>query len=145
DNITNEEVIAILARLHPDFREVASAGKDWSKQYVDFAEAHDILKDIDVKDIIKENAIRDTVFEKIYNYSQEIITRTKRIVDEAQKDLEKDNNKNSGSTGWGYPGTSWIEKNYYHRVRFFIDGKLIARTNIKNGYYLLTPADPVKE
>lgn len=31
DNITNEEVIAILARLHPDFREVTSAGKDWSK------------------------------------------------------------------------------------------------------------------
>lgn len=68
NKITYEEIITILARLHPKFKESENLGEDWSKVYIEFAKEVGILKDIDLNGLYKDFAIRQKAFELIYNF-----------------------------------------------------------------------------
>ena len=75
-NITYEEAVTIVVRLHPEFIETTEYEGKWSQQYIDFAKEHNILQDLDITDRLSENATRRSTFEMNYNFGQDI-TRNK--------------------------------------------------------------------
>ncbi|WP_054251454.1 InlB B-repeat-containing protein [Neofamilia massiliensis] len=106
--ITNEEVITIIARLHPDFIEDKILGTDWSKQFVDFAGKSNLLDGVVIGDSLKDYALRRTTFEIFYNYLHELINRMDRI---AKAEREKEKSSNNGFFDFLFP---YIGGNYWN-------------------------------
>ncbi len=69
DKISYNEILTILSRLNPSFKDDLSAGSNWADQYIKFAKNNGYLKDVKVeeKDFAKD-ATREKTFEIIYNY-----------------------------------------------------------------------------
>ena len=74
DKISYNEILTILSRLNPSFKDDLSAGSNWADQYIKFAKNNGYLKDVKVeeKDFVSD-ANREKTFEIIYNYYHSVI------------------------------------------------------------------------
>ncbi|WP_054251319.1 InlB B-repeat-containing protein [Neofamilia massiliensis] len=148
NQITYEEIITILARLHPKFKESFSLGDDWSKDFINFARENGILRDIDLEGAYKEIAIRQKAFELIYNLYHSIDQENKIVVENKKPAKSTDNSW----WDWGLflippikeEETRPVESTTYYEVRFYTDGNLYARRSVKEGDQVNKPSNPSK-
>lgn len=148
NQITYEEIITILARLHPKFKESFSLGDDWSKDFINFARENGILRDIDLEGAYKEIAIRQKAFELIYNLYHSIDQENKIVVENKKPAKSTDNSW----WDWGLflippikeEETRPVEPTTYYEVRFYTDGNLYARRSVKEGDQVNKPSNPSK-
>lgn len=74
DKISYNEILTILSRLNPSFKDDLSAGSNWADQYVKFAKNNGYLKDVKVDgEDYGTDATREKTFEIIYNYYHSVI------------------------------------------------------------------------
>lgn len=157
NKITYEEIITILARLHPKFKESENLGEDWSKVYIEFAKEVGILKDIDLNGLYKDFAIRQKAFELIYNFYH---NQKDLIFGESDDKNIVNSEKNNSWWVWGlllYPPhikgeenlpvepTPSVDKITCQQVRFFVDGKLYENERVLNGEKVDRPLNPSKD
>lgn len=148
NQITYEEIITILARLHPKFKESFSLGDDWSKDFINFARENGILRDIDLEGAYKEIAIRQKAFELIYNLYHSIDQENKIVVENKKPAKSTDNSWWDWSLFLIPPikeeETRPVEPTTYYEVRFYTDGNLYARRSVKEGDQVNKPSNPSK-
>ena len=92
--ITYEEMISILARIHPNYRKIEAKSTNWAEGFINFAKDNGILDDINIKESYKSPAIREKTFEMTYNFIKFVENQTKsekvsKIKEE--KDVKKEN------------------------------------------------------
>ena len=97
--ITYEEIISILARIHPNYRKIEAKSTNWAEGYINFAKDNGILDDINIKGSYKSPAIREKTFEMTYNFIKFVENQTKsekvsKIKEE--KDVKKENSTWNG-------------------------------------------------
>lgn len=97
--ITYEEIISILARIHPNYRKIEAKSTNWADGFIDFAKDNGILDDINIKGSYKSPAIREKTFEMAYNFIKFVENQTKsekvsKIKEE--KDVKKENSTWNG-------------------------------------------------
>lgn len=145
-NITNREAIAIVARLHPDFKEKNLDETDWSKDYLNFAKNHGILEDIHIDDCLDDNATREIAFEIIYNYDREIDNIIEEIVRSAMKDVNEEESSHKYTYGNNLQVKSGrSESKEKNIVRFYDEDKLLFKRFFYDGEYLKFLNAPEKD
>ena len=92
--ITYEEIISILARIHPNYRKIEAKSTNWAEGFINFAKDNGILDDINIKGSYKSPAIREKTFEMTYNFIKFVENQTKsekvsKIKEE--KDVKREN------------------------------------------------------
>ncbi len=97
--ITYEEMISILARIHPNYRKIEAKSTNWAEGFINFAKDNGILDDINIKGSYKSPAIREKTFEMTYNFIKFVENQTKsekvsKIKEE--KDVKKENSTWNG-------------------------------------------------
>ena len=97
--ITYEEIISILARIHPNYRKIEAKSTNWAEGFINFAKDNGILDDINIKGSYKSPAIREKTFEMTYNFIKFVENQTKsekvsKIKEE--KDVKKENSTWNG-------------------------------------------------
>lgn len=97
--ITYEEMISILARIHPNYRKIEAKSTNWAEGFINFAKDNGILGDINIKGSYKSPAIREKTFEMTYNFIKFVENQTKsekvsKIKEE--KDVKKENSTWNG-------------------------------------------------
>ena len=97
--ITYEEIISILARIHPNYRKIETSSTNWAEGFINFAKDNGILDDINIKGSYKSSAIREKTFEMTYNFIKFVENQTKsekvsKIKEE--KDVKKENSTWNG-------------------------------------------------
>ncbi|WP_455258176.1 S-layer homology domain-containing protein, partial [Peptoniphilus asaccharolyticus] len=113
--ITNAEIMTILVKLHPEWKVSLTEGKVWPTAEVNFAKNSNILKDINNLDgKNNENAIRQDVFEMIYNLCQEKIRIT---VKNAEKQVSVKKDTKPSASNWWWNNDRVAEREY--AVRFY--------------------------
>ncbi|ERT62974.1 S-layer homology domain-containing protein [Peptoniphilus sp. BV3AC2] len=103
--ITYEEMISILARIHPNYRKIEAKSTNWAEGFINFAKDNGILDDINIKGSYKSPAIREKTFEMTYNFIKFVENQTKSEKVLKAKE-EKDVNKESSIWNGFYP--YWI-------------------------------------
>ncbi len=66
--ITYEEIISILARIHPQYKKIEANSTNWAEGFIKFAKDNGILDDINIVGSYKSPAIREKTFEMAYNF-----------------------------------------------------------------------------
>ena len=97
--ITYEEMISILARIHPNYRKIEAKSTNWVEGFINFAKDNGILDDINIKGSYKSPAIREKTFEMIYNFIKYVENQNKsEKVSKAkeEKDVKKENSTWNG-------------------------------------------------
>ena len=97
--ITYEEMISILARIHPNYRKIEAKSTNWAEGFINFAKDNGILDDINIKGSYKSPAIREKTFEMIYNFIKYVENQNKsEKVSKAkeEKDVKKENSTWNG-------------------------------------------------
>lgn len=145
-NITNREAVAIIARLHPDFKETNLDERDWSREYLDFAKNHGILDELNIDKDLDENATRKIAFYMIYNYDREIDNIIEEIVRNAMKNVKED----ESSPKYTYDNnlqkrSSRGESKNKNIVRFYDKDKLLFKRYFYDGEYLTYINAPEKD
>lgn len=107
--ITYEEVISILARIHPNYTNRNIKSNNWSEEYINFAKDNGILDGLNIENNYKNKAIRDKTFEMIYNFIEFIDTQRK--ISETSK--EKEITKNNSDTNYFYP--YWLNYDFVEK------------------------------
>lgn len=97
--ITYEEMISILARIHPNYRKIEAKSTNWAEGFINFAKDNGILDDINIKGSYKSPAIREKTFEMTYNFIKFVENQTKsekvsKIKEE--KDIKRENSTWNG-------------------------------------------------
>ena len=97
--ITYEEMISILARIHPNYRKIEAKSTNWAEGFINFAKDNGILDDINIKGSYKSPAIREKTFEMTYNFIKFVENQTKsekvsKIKEE--KDVKRENSTWNG-------------------------------------------------
>ncbi|WP_276907511.1 bacterial Ig-like domain-containing protein, partial [Peptoniphilus duerdenii] len=92
--ITYEEMISILARIHPNYRKIEAKSTNWAEGFINFAKDNGILDDINIEGSYKSPAIREKTFEMTYNFIKFVENQTKsekvsKIKEE--KEVKKEN------------------------------------------------------
>lgn len=100
--ITYEEMISILARIHPNYRKIEAKSTNWAEGFINFARDNGILDDINIKGSYKSPAIREKTFEMTYNFIKFVENQTKSEKVSKAKE-EKDVNKESSTWNGFYP------------------------------------------
>ena len=100
--ITYEEIISILARIHPNYRKIEAKSTNWAEGFINFAKDNGILDDINIKESYKSPAIREKTFEMTYNFIKFVENQTKSEKVSKAKE-EKDVNKESSTWNGFYP------------------------------------------
>ena len=97
--IIYEEIISILARIHPNYRKIEAKSTNWAEGFINFAKDNGILDDINIKGSYKSPAIREKTFEMIYNFIKYVENQNKsEKVSKAkeEKDVKKENSTWNG-------------------------------------------------
>ena len=97
--ITYEEMISILARIHPNYRKIETSSTNWAEGFINFAKDNGILDDINIKGSYKSPAIREKTFEMTYNFIKYVENQTKfEKVSKAkeEKEVKKENSTWNG-------------------------------------------------
>ena len=97
--ITYEEMISILARIHPNYRKIEAKSTNWAEGFINFAKDNGILDDINIKGSYKNPAIREKTFEMTYNFIKFVENQNKsEKVSKAkeEKDVKKENSTWNG-------------------------------------------------
>ena len=97
--ITYEEMISILARIHPNYRKIEAKSTNWAEGFINFAKDNGILDDINIKGSYKSPAIREKTFEMTYNFIKYVENQTKfEKVSKAkeEKEVKKENSTWNG-------------------------------------------------
>ncbi len=100
--ITYEEMISILARIHPNYRKIEAKSTNWVEGFINFAKDNGILDDINIKGSYKSPAIREKTFEMIYNFIKFVENQSKSEKVSKAKE-EKEVNKESSTWDGFYP------------------------------------------
>ena len=97
--ITYEEIISILARIHPNYRKIEAKSTNWAEGFINFAKDNGILDDINIKESYKSPAIREKTFEMTYNFIKFVEKQTKSekvSKTKEEKDVKKENSTWNG-------------------------------------------------
>lgn len=97
--ITYEEMISILARIHPNYRKIEAKSTNWAEGFINFAKDNGILDDINIKGSYKSPAIREKTFEMTYNFIKFVENQTKSekvSKTKEEKDVKKENSTWNG-------------------------------------------------
>ena len=100
--ITYEEMISILARIHPNYRKIEAKSTNWAEGFINFAKDNGILDDINIKGSYKSPAIREKTFEMTYNFIKFVENQTKSEKVSKIKEEKDVKNENSAWNGF-YP------------------------------------------
>lgn len=97
--ITYEEMISILSRIHPNYRKIEAKSTNWAEGFINFAKDNGILDDISIDGSYKSPAIREKTFEMTYNFIKFVENQTKsekvsKIKEE--KDVKRENSTWNG-------------------------------------------------
>ena len=98
--ITYEEMISILARIHPNYRKIEAKSTNWAEGFINFAKDNGILDDISIDGSYKSPAIREKTFEMTYNFIKFVENQTKS--EKVSKIKEEKDVKNENSTWNGF-------------------------------------------
>ena len=109
--ITYEEVISILARIHPNYTKIEAKSKDWAEGFIKFAVENGILDDIKIVGSYKSHAIREKTFEMIYNFKN--IENNHSNETKSTKPIET---KNENYFGWNGFYPYWFQFGYIPSV-----------------------------
>lgn len=109
--ITYEEIISILARIHPNYTKIETKSNGWAEGFINFAAENGILEGIKIKGSYKRPAIREKTFEMIYNFKNIENNHSKEM--KSTKPIET---KNETYFGWNGFYPYWFRFGYRPRV-----------------------------
>ncbi|WBW49748.1 InlB B-repeat-containing protein [Peptoniphilus equinus] len=139
DKIKYSEILAMLSRLHPAFKEVTTV-EPWYAPYVTFSKANGILEGVDIPNQdYTLDGLREETFELIYNlYHNRKVEVAKKTTVTTPAPVYR----------WVSAPGRWEVGNIvpphadYHRVNFYVDGSLYSTQTTRE--YVTAPKSPVK-
>ena len=105
--ITYEEVISILARIHPNYTNIEAKSNGWAEGFINFAAENGILEGLKIEGSYKSPAIREKTFEMIYNFKNIENNHSKET--KSTKPIET---KNENYFGWNGFYPYWYQYGY---------------------------------
>lgn len=108
--ITYEEVISILARIHPNYTKIEAKSNGWAEGFINFAAENGILEELKIESSYKSPAIREKTFEMIYNFKNIENNHAKET--KSTKPIETKNDY----FGWNGFYPYWFQFGYRPRV-----------------------------
>lgn len=109
-DITYEEILSILARIHPNYTKIEAKSNDWAEGFINFAAENGILEGLKIEGSYKSPAIREKTFEMIYNFKNIENNHAKET--KSTKPIETKNDY----FGWNGFYPYWFQFGYRPRV-----------------------------
>ena len=110
-DITYEEIISILARIHPNYTKIETKSNGWAEGFIKFATENGILEGLKIESSYKSPAIREKTFEMIYNFIN--IENNYAKETKSTKPIET---KNENYFGWNGFYPYWFQFGYRPRA-----------------------------
>ena len=110
-DITYEEIISILARIHPNYTKIETKSNGWAEGFIKFATENGILEGLKIESSYKSSAIREKTFEMIYNSINIENNHVKET--KSTKPIET---KNENYFGWNGFYPYWFQFGYRPRA-----------------------------
>lgn len=110
-DITYEEIISILARIHPNYTKIETKSNGWAEGFIKFATENGTLEGLKIESSYKSSAIREKTFEMIYNFINIENNHVKET--KSTKPIET---KNENYFGWNGFYPYWFQFGYRPRA-----------------------------
>ena len=110
-DITYEEIISILVRIHPNYTKIEAKSVNWAEGFINFAAENGILEGLKIESSYKSPAIREKTFEMIYNFINIENNHVKET--KSTKPIET---KNENYFGWNGFYPYWFQFGYRSKV-----------------------------